>query len=167
MILIQAVLLYLMNVKGRNKIRGLRGFSLTGFTLIEIMIVVAIVMILIGLLIPQILRSRIIGIETATIGNLKTLVNACQLYSIDNRTYPSQLTDLSDAIPRYADPLLASGTKQGYKFDYNLVNSEHFTIQASSLSSGLLKGRYFYADELGVIHYNAEAEAGPDDEIVK
>lgn len=138
-----------------------------GFTIVEIMIVISIVMVLVSLAIPQILRSRVIGNETAAIANLKTLNNATQQYCLDVKTYPNALTDLSDSNPPYVDRYLASGSKQSYTFVYELVNADHFTIRASSQNTGLLRGRYFYTDESGVIRFNTGAEAGPDDEIVK
>ena len=124
-------------------------------------------MILIGLLIPQIMRSRVIGNETAAVGNLKALNNACQLYGIERKVFPDNLSDLANSTPPYMDSALASGTKQGYQFIYTLVDQDHFTIQANSMNSGLLRGRYFYSDESGLIRYNNDNAAGPDDPIFK
>lgn len=140
-----------------------------GFTLIEIMIVVAIVIILVTFAVPNFLRSRIIANEAAAISNLKTLNNACQMYHVDHEEYPADLSALASPAsePPYIEPALASGRKQGYLYAYNLVDSDHFTINASSTSSGLLRGKYFYMDESGVIHFNTEQAAGPGDETVK
>lgn len=137
-----------------------------GFTLIEIMIVVAIVLIIITVAVPNILRSRVVANEGAAIANLKTLSTACQAYHIDNQSYPSLLSDLSGASPAYIDNVLGQGTKQGYQFIYELADADHFSIYADPLHTGLLKGRYFYLDESGAIRRNEDERAGPDDQII-
>lgn len=140
-----------------------------GFTLVEIMIVVGIVSILAIIAVPNLLRSRVFGNETAAVNSLLAINNGCQLYHINNDTYPANLTDLIEpnSNPPYIESTLASGRKQNYIFTYQLVEADHFTVNASSAFSGLLKGRYFYIDETGVIHVNADSPAGPDDPIFR
>jgi prepilin-type N-terminal cleavage/methylation domain-containing protein len=136
------------------------------FTLIEIMVVVAIVVILITIAVPNILRSRVVANEGAAIANLKTLASACQSYHIDNQKYPANLLDFSTATPPYIDNVLGSGLKQGYQFNYNSADPDHFTVNANSANTGLLKGRYFYIDESAAIRVRNDAPAGPTDEII-
>jgi len=140
-----------------------------GFTLVEIMIVVAIVVVLASLSAPNLLRARVNANEGAALANLRTINNACQLYHINNDTFPSGLSDLIEPAsnPPYIDPALATGQKQGYEFAYNLESPDHFTINANPLFSGLLKSRYFYTDESGIVRARTGEAAGPDDEIVK
>lgn len=138
-----------------------------GFTLVEIMIVVSLVIILVLLAAPGILRSRVIANEGTAIGNLKAINNACQLYHMNNNKYPDSLSELSVTSPPYLDSVLASGEKQSYGFVYALSSDDSFTVNANPLSSGLLKGRYFYLDESGIIRANSGSAAGPDNEIVK
>lgn len=137
-----------------------------GFTLIEIMIVVAIVIILITMAVPNILRSRVAANEGAAMANLKTINRSCQAYHIDNQSYPSALNQLSEAIPPYLDGVLGSGHKQGYDFVYTQSDSDHFTVNANPAHTGLLKGRYFYLDETGAIRARSDGPAGADDEII-
>lgn len=137
-----------------------------GFTLIEIMIVVAIVIVLVSMAVPNILRSRVVANEGAALANLKTLSSACQYYHIDNGSYPASLSVLAEANPPYIDNVLGAGTKQGYVFEYSRIDGDHFAVNADPLHTGLLKGRYFYLDESGTIRQNADSQAGPDDEIV-
>lgn len=139
-----------------------------GFTLVEIMIVIAIVMTIMAIAGPSFLRSRVIANEGAALSNCRSINNACQLFHLNRDTYPSRLSDLiePESNPPYIDPGLASGTKQGYRFDFNLIDQDHFTLNAEPTSTGLLKGRYFYMDESGVIHAKSGSSAGPSDEIV-
>jgi len=137
------------------------------FTLVEIMIVVSLVVILAMLAAPGILRSRVIANEGAALGNLKAINNACQLYHMNQDKYPDSLVTLSDATPPYLDATLASGEKQSYRFVYVFVSNDSFTVNANSTSTGLLKGRYFYLNESGVVRASSSGPAGPGDEVVK
>lgn len=141
----------------------------TGFTLIEIMIVVAIAMVLIMLATPNILRSRVVANEGAAVANMKSINNGCQIYHINKETYPASLSDMvePESNPPYIDSNLATGHKQGYEFIYTLVDADHFTLNANPTTTGLLKGRYFYTDESGIIRFKVGSPAGPDDEIVR
>lgn len=140
--------------------------SRRGFTLIEIMIVVAIVIVLTTIAVPGILRSRVVANEGAAIANLKTLNNACQTYHMDQQIYPDSLHTLATANPPYIDNVLGEGTKQGYQFIYESADSDHFTVHANPIHTGLLKGRYFFLDESGTIRTKNDAPASGSDEIV-
>ena len=135
-----------------------------GFTLVEIMIVVSIVITLAVLAIPNILRSRIAANDAAAMSNLKVVANACQSYHINQGNYPQNLSELSKAEPPYIDSVLAAGTKQGYEFIYT-PSEVGFSIAADPV--GALKGRYFYIDEAGVMRARSEGKAGPDDPAVE
>ena len=137
-----------------------------GFTLIEIMIVVAILMVLIGLAIPNILRSRSVANEGVAVANLKTISDACQLYHSNRGVFPETLLELAlpDSNPPYIDQLLASGSKQGYGFIYAL-NGLGFTVNANP--TGILGGRYYYVDETGAVHVRENKEASSKDPILQ
>ena len=96
-----------------------------GFSLIELLIVVAIILIIAAIAIPNLLRSRIAANESSAVGSLRTLVTSQVTYST---TYPavgfaatlssmgpttvvpdSTLADLIDAQ-------LATGVKSGYAY---------------------------------------------------
>ncbi|MCX5711944.1 MAG: prepilin-type N-terminal cleavage/methylation domain-containing protein [Candidatus Omnitrophica bacterium] len=140
-----------------------------GFTLVEIMLVVGIVIILVTLAMPSILRSRITANEGAAMANLKTIENSCQLFHIAKQTYPSSLEDLTSPAsdPPYIDSVLAQGKKQGYQFVYNLADPDHFTLNANPTTTGFLRGRFFYVDELGSIRAKLGSQAGTEDEAVR
>lgn len=140
------------------------------FTLVEIMVVVSVLLVLVSLSIPNILRSRIIAYEGVALVNIKTLSNACQLYHTDQGSYPDNLDTLVTANPQYIDSSFGSSTnntKQRYQFIYTLVSADSFTINANPTSTGLLKGRYFYTDESGIIRAKSTGPAGPNDQVVE
>lgn len=97
-----------------------------GFSLIELLIVVAIILIIAAIAIPNLLRSRIAANESSAVGSLRTIVTAQITYAT---TYPTAgfadvLTDLQPAagVPSStsADLLDAQlgvvGIKSGYAF---------------------------------------------------
>ena len=142
-----------------------------GFTLVEIMIIVAIVMTLATLAISSVLRARQNANEMAAVASCRVIVSAAQNYYTNAypHTYPSGLSDLISPAsdPPYIDSVLAAGTKQGYNFTYALVNAETFTLNAAPTVIGKTGTRRFYSDETGVIRANAAAQAGPGDPAVE
>jgi len=142
-----------------------------GFTLVEIMIVVAIIMTLATLAISSVLRSRHNANEVAAIASCRTIGTAAQSFYANNfpHAYPSGLSDLVSpiSVPPYIDSVLASGTKQGYNFTYNSVTSESFTLNSDPVVSGRTGSRHFFVDETNVIKANSAAQAGSNDPVVQ
>lgn len=101
-----------------------------GFTLIEIMIVLAIIAILTVILLPNFVRARSQSRLTACTSNLKNLATACESYGVDNQTrYPTLLTQLTpthiQSIP--SCPSLGAGTSYRNGFS-SVSNPDAFTI---------------------------------------
>jgi prepilin-type N-terminal cleavage/methylation domain-containing protein len=142
-----------------------------GFTLVEIMIVLAIVMTLATLVISSVLRARHNANEMAAIAATKTIVTACQNYYANTlpHTYPASLLDLisPQSDPPYIDSVLAGGTKQGYRFTYTFVDSESFTLNADPAVVGKTGTRYFFANESGIIKANQSGQASSADPAVE
>lgn len=132
-----------------------------GFTLVEIMIVVAIISLLAAIAIPNLLRARHNANEAAAIAALRTISTACESFRSAQTPpdYPANLAALSTATPRYIDEALAGATtaataKQGYFYAYARVNANQFTCTASPAVSGTTGTRIFFVDESGVIRLN-------------
>lgn len=142
-----------------------------GFTLVEIMIVVAIVMTLATLAISSVLRARLNANEMAAVASCRAIVTAAQNFYSNSypHAYPNSLSDLIApvSVPPYIDSVLGSGTKQGYLFAYNRVDSEGFTLNASPAVPDRTGSRYFYADETSIIKASSTGQAGPDDPAVE
>lgn len=63
--------------------------SQRGFTLLEMMVVVAIIAILAAILIPNFTRARAQAMTSACMGNIKMIATALELYYTDNQAYPA------------------------------------------------------------------------------
>ena len=134
-----------------------------GFTLVEIMIVVAIIALLAAIAIPNLLRARHNANEAAAIASLKTISVACESFRAAQTppTYPAALANLTTplAVPPYIDTALAGATaaateRQGYWFTYALGNRNQYTCTATPATGGTTGTRIFFVDESGVIRLN-------------
>jgi prepilin-type N-terminal cleavage/methylation domain-containing protein len=131
-----------------------------GFTLVEIMTVVAIIALLAAIAIPNLLRARLAANESTAIAALKTIASAAHTYRSSGSQYPGNLTVLSTANPPYIDSVLGGGTKQGYVF--NLTgDASGFVAYADPQTPNTTGVRRFFVDTSGVIRYNMTAQAGP------
>jgi len=141
-----------------------------GFSLIELMIVVGIILIIAAIAVPSLLSAKVAANETSAVASLRTLTAACETYSNMYQTYPPAISNLGpSAVPDptaagLIDEVLASGYKSGYNIvlvggspDAN-GNLLTYTINANpaSTSSG---NRYFYMDQSGVITWSATGPA--------
>ena len=128
-----------------------------GFTLVEIMIVVAIIALIAAIAIPNLLRARHNANEGAAIGNMHALVSAMESFRANQTppTYPATLAALSAAVPPYVDAVLAGGVRQGYTFTYALVTAATYTLTGTPVTAGVTGTRGFWSDESGVMRVSA------------
>src|SRR5271169_1222464 len=95
-----------------------------GFSLIELLIVVAIILIIAAIAIPNLLRSKMAANEASAVGSLRTLNTSSVEYSISYGNYPPNLGALggtgtaSSTAAGLIDSVLSTGTKSGYTFTY-------------------------------------------------
>ena len=127
-----------------------------GFTLIEIMIVVAIIAIIAAIAIPSLLNARKAGNEASAISSLRTLSTVNEQYRTRFQGYAVNLSTLQTA--GYIDSVLGAGEKSGYVFDYDRTNNT-WNCSASPVSAGNDGDRHFFVDQSAVIRFNAASTA--------
>ena len=135
--------------------------SKKGFTLIELMIVVAIIAIIAAIAIPNLLRSRMQSNESAAIGNLRTIVGAEVAYHAANYAYTVDFADLTGATPSFLDGDW-SVAKSGYNYALG-GDTSAFTANANAVTYGTTGSKGFFTDATGVIRYADGADATASD----
>ena len=142
-----------------------------GFSLIELLIVVAIILIIAAIAIPNLLHSRIAANEASAVSSLRTLNTAEIAYQT---TYPSvgftcTLTNLggtasppTSTAAGLIDGVLAAGQKSGYSFALSSCTGTPVVTYSSvgvPVSVGQTGQRSFCSDQSGVIRYGADGAA--------
>jgi len=138
-----------------------------GFSLIELLIVVAIILIIAAIAIPNLLRARIAANESSAVASLRTLNTAQISYdsaypTIGFATTLGALSGTSCAPPGsagscYIDTTLASGTKSGYTFVLSGTSGTpngSYQFIASPLTANQTGVRYFCSFADAVIRFN-------------
>jgi prepilin-type N-terminal cleavage/methylation domain-containing protein len=150
-----------------------------GFSLIELLIVVAIILIIAVISIPNLLRSRLSANEASAVDSLRTMTTAAVTYSFTyGDGFPPNLAAMGTATPPSAaatcdeaqliDNILTSGTKSGYTFTYTMANANvikspgcsnpggnSYFIEAHPQTIGQTGQRSFCSDQAGVIRFDS------------
>lgn len=139
-----------------------------GFSLIELLIVVAIILIIASIAIPNLLRAKMAANEASAVGSLRTLNTSAVMYSTTYGTgFPGTLAAMggtgtaTSASAGLIDSVLSRGTKSGYTFAYTAAAADaagsidSYTITATPISAGTTGQRMFFTDQSGVIRANS------------
>jgi prepilin-type N-terminal cleavage/methylation domain-containing protein len=142
-----------------------------GFTLIELMIVVAIIAIIAAIAIPNLLRSRMSANEAGAAGAMRTISSSEAAFQTacivtDPATGIGQYGDLAEladdtAGEPFIDNVLGAGAKHGYTFVATPVDdpaAPTYTAVANPANANSGRKNYF-VDESGVIRFALDAAA--------
>ena len=139
-----------------------------GFSLIELLIVVAIILIIAAIAIPNLLRARIAANESSAVASIRTLNTAQISY---NSAYPTvgfagtmgALAGTSCAPPSSTgacliDTQLSSGSKSGYNFALSAVSgtpASSYSFIATPLAPNQTGTRYFCSFADAVVRFSS------------
>jgi type IV pilus assembly protein PilA len=127
-----------------------------GFSLLELLIVVAIILIIATIAIPSLLRSRQAANESAAVANLRTINTAQVTYLSSSGGNYGEIQDLIDAG-------LLDGTFTGVKAGYNFTvtaSGSDYTADASPASTNT--GRFgYYSTPDAVVRYSTVTGLAP------
>ncbi len=159
-----------------------------GFSLVELLVVVAIILIIAAIGVPSFIHSRMAANEASAVGSLRNISTAQVTYS---STYPSLgfAPDLNTLGPgtggtasasnaQMLDSVLgcpagvgtASCLKSGYNFNITAgagVPLGYYSVNANTVTLGQTGQRYFYSDGSGLIRYNTAAIATVADQPIQ
>ena len=148
-----------------------------GFTLIELMIVVAIIAIIAAIAIPNLLRSRMSANEAGAAGAMRTISTGEVGFQtaafvdtdgdgVGDYGTLAQLAnpDGAGATPPFIDSVLGGGQKHGYVFTMTPVMGNATTLPsygclAAPAAAGRTGYRQYFVSEDGVIRYTSDGSA--------
>jgi type IV pilus assembly protein PilA len=157
-----------------------------GFSLIELLIVVAVILVIAAIAIPNLVRSRMAANEASAVASLRSINTSQVVYqSTYGDSFAPNLQALSDggapanctpatpptsAASCLIDPALASGTKGNYVFVYAPATSgavvSSYGVNADPINSGASGPRHFFTDQTIVIHVNITSPASSTDSTI-
>jgi prepilin-type N-terminal cleavage/methylation domain-containing protein len=151
-----------------------------GFSLVELLVVVAVILIIAAIAIPRLTQSRMSANEASAVASLRTINSSEVVYSSTYSVptvFSADLTSLSDGgtpancalgvTPTSAhacliDAALAAATaapgKSGYTFTYAPA-AGNYTLTAAPITLDSTGVHYFFTDQTVVIRTNAGAPA--------
>ncbi len=164
--------------------------SQDGFSLIELLVVVAVILIIAAIAVPNFMRARMAANESSAVQNLRTMTTASVIYSTTyGNSYaptlgalggPAGTTTATCSNALLIDNMLSNNgtgntsSKSGYAYSYvpgtGLTNPAagcstpgvlDFQIRADPITPGITGQRRFFTDQTGVIRYTSDGSV-PD-----
>jgi type IV pilus assembly protein PilA len=152
-----------------------------GFSIIELLVVVAIILIIAAIAIPKLLSARAASQETAAVGTMKSVNTALSVYNLKWNAFPADLGALggtcSATVPATATAgctlddsiaqMLKAGTQVGaYVFTYTQLGSGADFKLLADPATGTQAVRHFFADSGLIIHRNDTTTAAATDPTI-
>jgi prepilin-type N-terminal cleavage/methylation domain-containing protein len=141
-----------------------------GFSLIELLIVIAIILIIAAIAIPNLLRSRMAANEASAVSGIRAITTAEHAYSTayPDVGYTCSLPSLgppasgqppTSTASDILDPVISAGLKSGYSFALNNCTGTpgaNYQSSAVPITVGGSGQRAFCSDSSGIIQYSID-----------
>jgi type IV pilus assembly protein PilA len=151
-----------------------------GFSLIELLIVVAVILVIAAIAIPSFMRSKMAANEASAVQTVRDINTAEAAYSIQfGMGYSTNLSSLggtgtvattSNAL--LLDPVVSTGSKDGFTFTYAVTgtdsvgNPNAYSVNGTPLRVGATGNRWFFSDQTAVIRFNNSQAATATDPAI-
>jgi type IV pilus assembly protein PilA len=160
-----------MSVLGRQSKRRIGEAAVQrGFSLIELLIVVAIILIIAAIAIPNLMKSKMTANEASAVESVRTITTAENAYAATcpDTGFSATLVELNTgaicaAGQNLMDDILGASDpsfKSGYQFTYTVTAvggmNTAFTITGVPTAVGTTGQRGFYSDQTDVIRYTTD-----------
>jgi len=151
-----------------------------GFSLVELLIVVAIILVIASIAIPNFMRSKMAANEASAVSSLRSINTSEIAYASAYASvgYSAALSDLAGSATTCAVPTGASSTsaclvdnvlalasspataKNGYYFVYapGASAGTTYTVQTPPANPGITGTRYFFTDQTNVVRYGLNTQ---------
>lgn len=137
-----------------------------GFTLIELMMVVAIIAIIASIAIPNLMRSRVQSNEASAVSDLRTICAAqisCSTTRLTFGDFATLIDEIDGAGTAFLDNSWFEGReKAGYTFTIPAADADNFVCFADPVALGTTGTRFFRIDSSGVVRFDAGGQPGAD-----
>lgn len=155
-----------------------------GFSLVELIMVTAIILIIATFALPNFLRARYTANETSAVSSLRISYGAETQYASSYNSFSADVNSLgpppvgtlpSATAADLVDSVLSGQIggqplkfqKSGYQFIYTPAGSfpgvQQYTFQANPLVRGNTGQRSFFMDQTGIVRYNDSGPASVND----
>jgi type IV pilus assembly protein PilA len=154
-----------------------RGNTSSGFSLIELLIVVAIILIIAAIAIPSLIRARMAANQASGVESCRTITTADTMYNTLYGGYAPSLNALggppsgfpTSGNAQLIDDALSTGFKSGYAFTYVGLNPDvdgnfqNYALNADPVLAGVSGVNHYFTNQPAVIHVNTSAKASQSD----